>query len=100
MARREGSGPERTCVACGRRRPQAELLRLAWVQDRLEPDPRRRLPGRGAYVCLSAQCAAKLAGGKGLRRAFKSAPPAQAWIDLARRPEIRGLMRAEARGDD
>ena len=43
--------PERSCVACRRRRPQAELLRLARTPEGIVPDPRRRLPGRGAYVC-------------------------------------------------
>lgn len=91
MAARDG-GPVRTCVACGRRRPQAELLRLAWVDGRVEPDPPRRLAGRGAYVCREADCARKLITGKGLRRAFKTAPPAQAWTGLAGRPEITRLL--------
>lgn len=100
MARRAASGPVRTCVACGSRRPQAELLRLAWAQDGLEPDPRRRLPGRGAYVCRSGPCARKLIAGKGLRRAFKSAPAARDWAGLAQRPEIRRLLGAPEQIED
>jgi predicted RNA-binding protein YlxR (DUF448 family) len=38
-------------VGCGRRAPQAELQRLALRDGALVPDPRRRLGGRGAYVC-------------------------------------------------
>jgi len=94
MGRRKAEGPVRTCLACGSRRPQAELLRLAWVDGRVEPDPARRLAGRGAYVCRSADCARKLVAGKGLRRAFRVAPPVQAWLALGERPEIRRLLAA------
>ncbi|MFH1059950.1 MAG: YlxR family protein [Pseudomonadota bacterium] len=100
MGARADGGPLRTCVACGRRRPQAELLRLAWVQDRVEPDPPRRLAGRGAYVCRSADCARKLITGKGLRRAFRTAPPAQVWVRLAGRPEIARLLAAPEQVSD
>jgi uncharacterized protein len=53
--------PERSCVACRRKRPQHELLCLK-RRAGTEPlgvviDAQRRLPGRGAYVCLdSPQC--------------------------------------------
>lgn len=49
--------PERSCVACRRKRPQPELLRLARTPDGLRLDPQRRLGGRGAYVCPDrAEC--------------------------------------------
>ena len=56
-SRPAGSAPVRTCVGCRRVRPQAELLRL--VRDAegfVEPDPRRRGGGRGAYLCRSESC--------------------------------------------
>lgn len=43
--------PVRTCVACRARRPQVELLRIAKGTNGLEPDQRRKLEGRGWYVC-------------------------------------------------
>jgi predicted RNA-binding protein YlxR (DUF448 family) len=43
-------------VGCGRRRPQAELLRFAAPAGTLVADPGRRLPGRGAYTCRAAPC--------------------------------------------
>jgi uncharacterized protein len=49
--------PVRTCLGCRRARPQAELLRLVRTPDgRVEPDPRRRARGRGAYLCRLEAC--------------------------------------------
>ena len=44
--------PERTCVACGDRRPKAELVRIARSpQGHVSFDFVGKAPGRGAYVC-------------------------------------------------
>jgi uncharacterized protein len=44
--------PVRTCVACRARRARSELLRLARGDTgALELDPKRRIPGRGWYIC-------------------------------------------------
>jgi predicted RNA-binding protein YlxR (DUF448 family) len=48
------SSPERTCVGCGRKAPQAELLRFAVQAGALVPG--RLLPGRGAYTCRRLAC--------------------------------------------
>jgi predicted RNA-binding protein YlxR (DUF448 family) len=48
--------PVRTCVGCGRKAPQSELLRFSAPGGTLAPDPDRRLPGRGAYTCRSEAC--------------------------------------------
>src|SRR5262249_60654822 len=48
--RRVRAAPVRTCVGCGRRSPQAELVRFVARQGRLVLDPRRRLGGRGAWL--------------------------------------------------
>ncbi|TKV60969.1 YlxR family protein [Nakamurella flava] len=49
----------RTCVGCRRREPAEVLLRIVAAAGSLIPDPRRRLPGRGAWLhpdigCLDA----------------------------------------------
>ena len=49
-------GPVRTCVGCRERAARADLLRVVVVEDRLVPDPRRRLPGRGASVHPDPHC--------------------------------------------
>lgn len=63
--------PERTCVACRRRAPQTELLRLVTVAGDVVADPGRRLPGRGCYLhrsCLSSATPRALS--RGLRRSL------------------------------
>jgi uncharacterized protein len=50
------SAPTRTCVGCGRKAPQQELVRFAAPTGVLELDAGRRLPGRGAYTCKRPSC--------------------------------------------
>jgi predicted RNA-binding protein YlxR (DUF448 family) len=80
--------PLRRCVVCRESRPQAELLRLtqdpsgAWVYD-----ARKRLGGRGTWVCRP--CAAAAVQGeevKKLSRAFK-----------AQAAQVLGLLREAAK---
>ena len=50
------SGPIRTCVGCGRKAPQRELLRFTAVGEELARYPTGRAPGRGAYTCPRVPC--------------------------------------------
>ena len=44
--------PERTCVACGVKKPKRELVRIACSpQGGISVDATGKAPGRGAYVC-------------------------------------------------
>ena len=44
--------PERSCVACGSKRPKRELVRVATSpQGEVSVDLTGKAPGRGAYVC-------------------------------------------------
>ena len=58
--------PIRTCVGCGRKAPQDELVRFAAPTGVLERDTGRQLPGRGAYTCPRTSCFERAAA----RRAF------------------------------
>ena len=56
--------PVRTCVGCGRKAPQAELLRFsAWDGELV---PASRPGGRSAYTCRRLACFERAAS----RRAF------------------------------
>ncbi len=53
-------GPTRTCVGCRERAPASALVRFVAVgagnDFRLQPDPDRRLPGRGAHLHPDPAC--------------------------------------------
>ena len=58
------TAPIRSCVGCGRKAPQAELLRFVAQEGKLVAGDRR--PGRGAYTCPRLSCFERAAA----RRAF------------------------------
>jgi predicted RNA-binding protein YlxR (DUF448 family) len=58
------SVPVRTCAGCGRKAPQAELLRFVARGGVLTHAPRG--PGRGVYTCRRLACFERALG----RRAF------------------------------
>jgi predicted RNA-binding protein YlxR (DUF448 family) len=60
------SEPERTCVGCGGKAPQRELVRFVAPDGTLRLDRQRRSPGRGAYVHARLSCFERAAA----RRAF------------------------------
>jgi len=80
-----GAARTRTCVGCRTARPQDELVRLVRTPNGVRFDPRRRLPGRGAYLCPHRTCldAATRRGSTGLRRALRGASEAELDAALA-----------------
>jgi uncharacterized protein len=46
--------PIRSCIGCGRKAPQGQLLRFAASDGRLVPG--MSVPGRGAYTCRRLAC--------------------------------------------
>jgi uncharacterized protein len=44
----------RSCIGCGRKAPQGQLLRFAEVGGQLVPGA--GMPGRGAYTCRRLAC--------------------------------------------
>lgn len=77
--------PMRMCVGCREMKPKRELLRVVkGPEGDISFDLTGRKPGRGAYVCRSADCLSMAIKKRQLERAF-SAPISE---------EVReGLMR-------
>jgi predicted RNA-binding protein YlxR (DUF448 family) len=48
------AGPTRTCAGCGRKAPQATLIRFVAEAGALAPG--RGRPGRGVYTCRRLAC--------------------------------------------
>ena len=63
--------PLRTCIGCGRTRPQGELIRMvADLSGQPAVDSTGRQRGRGAYLC-SRLCLKAAAKRRAFQRAFR-----------------------------
>ena len=66
--------PMRMCVGCREMKHKKELLRVVKSPEgQVSIDVTGRKPGRGAYVCKSAQCLEKAIRQRQLERAFECA---------------------------
>lgn len=68
------TGPVRSCAGCGARAPQRSLVRFVAVDGALVLDPRRRRPGRGAYLHRDPTCAQAFVARRGPVRSLRSNP--------------------------
>lgn len=60
------------CIVCRQMLPKSTLLRVVLnKQGQITVDGTRKAPGRGAYVCQSPECRAKMTKSRALSRAFK-----------------------------
>ena len=75
--------PQRLCSGCQTFQDKKSLIRIVRSPSgEIVIDPTGKAPGRGAYVCRNAECAAKAASGKGLDRALKASVPAMIYDTL------------------
>ncbi|MEE9614516.1 MAG: YlxR family protein [Thermodesulfobacteriota bacterium] len=66
--------PRRRCVGCGLTRDKGYLVRFVSVEGRLVPDFKKRMPGRGLYLCPSRGCVVSACEKKGaFSRALRTA---------------------------
>ena len=79
----------RTCVGCREKAPASTLLRIVAVDGILTPDPRRRLPGRGAWLC-SLACFDVAVRRKGFERAWRRSVATDALTTL--RIAVEGVI--------
>ena len=64
--------PQRTCIACGKIKPQREMVRLVYtVEGNIEVDTNRKKIGRGAYLCRLPECWQIGLRGNKMERAFR-----------------------------
>jgi predicted RNA-binding protein YlxR (DUF448 family) len=66
--------PIRTCVGCGARAPQGDLVRFVAIAGVLAVDERRRLPGRGGYLHRQPTCWTALVRRRGAVRSLRATP--------------------------
>jgi predicted RNA-binding protein YlxR (DUF448 family) len=68
--------PIRTCIGCRQRAAAAELLRVVAGPDgMIVPDPRRRTPGRGAWLHPDQRCVELAERRRAFARALRVSGP-------------------------
>ncbi|NVI86280.1 YlxR family protein [Actinomadura sp. BRA 177] len=72
------TAPVRTCVGCRVRTAKSDLLRLVVVEGVIVPDPRGRLPGRGAHLHPDPACLELAERRRAFPRAFRLPGPLDA----------------------
>lgn len=64
--------PQRSCLACRAVKDQNFLIRFVLTHEHeVLPDLDNKLPGRGAYTCVNAECLVKAVRQGGFKRSFK-----------------------------
>ncbi|MFS0733449.1 YlxR family protein [Microbacterium sp. 1P10UB] len=79
--------PVRTCVGCRARASRSSLLRVVAIDSTLIPDERAAMPGRGAWVHPTLDCAETAIRRRAFVRALRvsGSPDAQTLIDHLQR---------------
>ncbi len=78
--------PMRQCLGCREMKPKKELVRVVRSPEgEVSIDGKGKKPGRGAYVCHSAECLKKALRSNALGRSLEVTIP----------PEIRDQLVAE-----
>lgn len=68
--------PQRMCLGCRENRDKKELIRVVRTPEgAIELDVTGKKPGRGAYICPSADCLKKAVKGKGLEKSLRRSLP-------------------------
>ena len=83
--------PLRRCTGCNEQKPTKELVRVVRSpQGEIALDRVGKMPGRGAYLCPSAQCLAKARKAKRLERALDAQIPPEVYERIEQ--EIEGAQ--------
>ncbi|MBQ1372361.1 MAG: YlxR family protein [Oscillospiraceae bacterium] len=80
--------PLRQCLGCREMKPKPELVRVVRSPEgTVSVDLRGKAPGRGAYVCRSADCLKKALRSKALSRNLGAEIPPDLYDTLAQQME-------------
>ncbi len=72
--------PLRKCSGCGEMKPKKELVRVVRSpQGEVSLDLTGKAPGRGAYLCRSAECFARARKAKRFERSLACAIPEEVY---------------------
>lgn len=83
--------PLRRCTGCNEQKPKKELVRVVRSpRGEIALDRVGKMPGRGAYLCPSAQCLAKARKAKRLERALDAQIPPEVYERIEQ--EIEGAQ--------
>ena len=83
--------PLRRCTGCNEQKPKKELVRVVRSpQGEIALDRVGKMPGRGAYLCPSAQCLAKARKAKRQERALEAQIPPEVYERIEQ--EIEGAQ--------
>ncbi len=78
--------PLRQCVGCGEMKAKKEMLRvLKTKEEGIVLDATGKKNGRGAYLCILAECLKKARKNKGLERSLKRNIPREVYESLERK---------------
>ena len=68
--------PIRQCLGCREQKAKSELLRVVRAPDgTVSLDFRGKAPGRGAYLCRSAECLRRAVRSRALERSLETPIP-------------------------
>ncbi len=75
--------PMRTCIACRGEKPKKEMLRVVRNSEgKISLDFSGKLPGRGAYICDSADCIKRLRKYRLLNKTFSCEVPEEVYTRI------------------
>ena len=81
--------PMRQCLGCREMKPKRELIRAVKSPEGIiSLDFKGKAPGRGAYVCHSAECLKKAIKSRALERAFETSIPEEVYAQLNEQMEV------------
>jgi predicted RNA-binding protein YlxR (DUF448 family) len=80
--------PMRQCLGCRAMKPKDQLIRIVKSPDgAITADPAKKKPGRGAYLCRSADCLSRAVKSKAFSRAFHAPIPQEVFDALKEQME-------------